>query len=167
MDADANHGCHERRMFFCVYEHAVQAVIIEDSAGGVLVHCGVQIHVLNDNGRHMLFQFMESDKEADRVIALRAGEAHKQRDVLPAYELFFDGFGDFGLCLLGFLLFPFLLVRLFAVSGSREQFVRAYKFVASAAQSLSVNQNKSQEAERIRVQPMNATRTRLFLSLSI
>lgn len=31
MNADANHGCHERIMLLCVYEHAVQAVIIEDA----------------------------------------------------------------------------------------------------------------------------------------
>lgn len=31
MDTDANHGCHERIMLLCVYEHAVQAVIIEDA----------------------------------------------------------------------------------------------------------------------------------------
>ena len=31
MDADSNHGCHERIMLLCVYEHAVQAVIIEDA----------------------------------------------------------------------------------------------------------------------------------------
>ena len=29
MDADADHGCHERIMLLCVYEHTVQAVIIE------------------------------------------------------------------------------------------------------------------------------------------
>ena len=42
MDADANHGCHERIMFLCMYEHAVQAVIIEDAVvntfrGGALL----------------------------------------------------------------------------------------------------------------------------------
>ena len=42
MDTDANHGCHERIMLLCVYEHAVQAVIIEDAVintfrGGALV----------------------------------------------------------------------------------------------------------------------------------
>lgn len=31
MDADANHGYHERRRTLCVYEHATQAVIIEDA----------------------------------------------------------------------------------------------------------------------------------------
>ena len=31
MDADANHGCYERIMFLCVYEHAVQAVSIRDA----------------------------------------------------------------------------------------------------------------------------------------
>ena len=31
MDADANHGRHEGIMLLCVYEHAVQAVIIEDA----------------------------------------------------------------------------------------------------------------------------------------
>ena len=29
MDADADHGCHERIMLLCVYEHTVQAIIIE------------------------------------------------------------------------------------------------------------------------------------------
>lgn len=42
MDADTDHGCHERIMLLCVYEHAVQAVIIEDAVvdtfrGGTLV----------------------------------------------------------------------------------------------------------------------------------
>ena len=42
MDADSNHGCHERIMLLCVYEHAVQAVIIEDAVidtfrGGALI----------------------------------------------------------------------------------------------------------------------------------
>ena len=42
MDADSNHGCHERIMLLCVYEHAVQTVIIEDAVvdafcGGALV----------------------------------------------------------------------------------------------------------------------------------
>ena len=31
MDADANHGCHERIMLLRVYEHTVQSVIIEDA----------------------------------------------------------------------------------------------------------------------------------------
>ena len=31
MDANADHGCHERIMLLCVYEHVVQAVIIEDT----------------------------------------------------------------------------------------------------------------------------------------
>ena len=31
MDADAGHGCHERIMLLCVYEHAVQSVTIEDA----------------------------------------------------------------------------------------------------------------------------------------
>ncbi len=42
MDTDPNHGCHERIMLLCVYEHAVQAVIIEDAVvdtfrGGALI----------------------------------------------------------------------------------------------------------------------------------
>ena len=42
MDADADHGCHKRIMFLCVYEHAVLAVMIEDAVvdpfcGGALV----------------------------------------------------------------------------------------------------------------------------------
>ena len=31
MDADADHGCHERIMLFCVDEHAVQAIAVEDT----------------------------------------------------------------------------------------------------------------------------------------
>ena len=31
MDADTDHGCHERIMLLCMYEHAVQAVIIKDA----------------------------------------------------------------------------------------------------------------------------------------
>ena len=42
IDTDPNHGCHERIMLLCVYEHAVQAVIIEDAVvdtfrGGALI----------------------------------------------------------------------------------------------------------------------------------
>ncbi len=42
MDADPDHGCHERIMLLCVYEHAVQAVTIEDAVvdtfrGGALI----------------------------------------------------------------------------------------------------------------------------------
>lgn len=42
MDADADHGCHERIMLLSVYEHAVQAVIVEDTVvdtfrGGALL----------------------------------------------------------------------------------------------------------------------------------
>lgn len=42
MNADADYGCHERIMFICVYEHAVQVVIIEDAVvdmfrGGSLI----------------------------------------------------------------------------------------------------------------------------------
>ena len=46
-----------------------------------------------------------------------------KRDILPAHEPFFDRFGDFGLCLLSFLIFPFRLIRLFVVPGSGKQFV--------------------------------------------
>ena len=47
MDADANHGRHERIMLFRMYEHAVQAVIIEDAVvdtfrGGALL---IDIHI--------------------------------------------------------------------------------------------------------------------------
>ena len=38
MNADANHGCHERIMLLCVYEHTVQVVIIEDAV--VDAFCG-------------------------------------------------------------------------------------------------------------------------------
>lgn len=31
MDADADHGCQERIMLLCMYEHAVQAVVIENA----------------------------------------------------------------------------------------------------------------------------------------
>ena len=37
MDADADHSCHER-MLLCVYEHVVQAVIIEEAV--VDTFCG-------------------------------------------------------------------------------------------------------------------------------
>lgn len=44
-------------------------------------------------------------------------------DVFAAHETLFDGFGDFGLYLLDFLVFPFRFVRFFVVPGSREQFI--------------------------------------------
>ncbi len=42
MDADSNHGCYERIMILCVYEHTAQTVIIEDAVvdpfcGGALI----------------------------------------------------------------------------------------------------------------------------------
>ena len=43
MDTDANHGCHKRIMFLCVYEHVVQAVIIEDAV--VDTFCGSALFV--------------------------------------------------------------------------------------------------------------------------
>ena len=46
-----------------------------------------------------------------------------ERDILPGHEPFFDGFGDFLLCLLCFLVFAFGSVRLFAVPGSRKQLI--------------------------------------------
>ena len=46
-----------------------------------------------------------------------------KRDIFPVHDPFFDRFGDFGLCLLGFLFFPFGLIRLFTVVGRGEQFV--------------------------------------------
>ena len=192
----------------------------KEPVGGIIVHCGVQAHVLNGNCRHMFSKFVEGDKEADRVMPPCAGEAHKQRDVrlefrvvtrqleqgiavvifvqvavpppggigigemaqvfrravpmvpawggmgvhggavagngkvfpgyeaafhgrqdghmvekplqellkvkrnaFPVHESFLDGVGDFRLCLLCFLLFPFRLVGFFAVPGSAEQFV--------------------------------------------
>lgn len=44
--------------------------VFEEPVGRVIVHCGVQIHVFNGNCRHMFFQFMESSKEADRIMRL-------------------------------------------------------------------------------------------------
>lgn len=60
-------------------------------------------------------------KDGDMIEELLKGLLKVERDVLPGHEAFFDGFGDFGLCFLGFLLLPFGLVRLFAVPGGREQ----------------------------------------------
>ena len=56
MDADTNHGCHERIMPFCVYEHAVQAVIIEDAVvdtfrgGALLIDFFISICATGDIG---------------------------------------------------------------------------------------------------------------------
>ena len=46
-----------------------------------------------------------------------------KRDILSVHEPFFDRFGDFWPCLLGFLVLPFGLIRLFAVPGSGKQFI--------------------------------------------
>ena len=56
-------------------------LFLEDAVGGVIVHGGVQAHVLDGNSRHMLFQFMKRDQEADGIMAFCAGEAQEQRDV--------------------------------------------------------------------------------------
>ena len=56
MDADANHGCHERIMFLCMYEHAVQAVIIENAVvntfrgGALLIDLLISICATGDIG---------------------------------------------------------------------------------------------------------------------
>ena len=56
MDADTDHGCHERIMFLCVYEHAVQAVIIEDAVvdafrgGALAVNLLIRIRAAGDIG---------------------------------------------------------------------------------------------------------------------
>ena len=56
MDADANHGCHERIMLLCMYEHAVQAVIIEDAVvntfrgGALLIDLLIGICATGDTG---------------------------------------------------------------------------------------------------------------------
>lgn len=60
--------------------------VFKEPVGGVVVHCGVQAHVFNGNCQHMFFQFMESDKEADRIMPPCAGKTQEQRDVCP--ELF-------------------------------------------------------------------------------
>ena len=46
-----------------------------------------------------------------------------KRDIFPVHEPFYDGFCDFGLCFLGFLFSAFGFIRLFAVPGSRKQFI--------------------------------------------
>ena len=46
MDADADHGSHERIMPLCVYEHAVQAVIIEDAVVDTFRGCALAINLL-------------------------------------------------------------------------------------------------------------------------
>lgn len=43
-----------------------------------------------------------------------------KRDILPVHKPFFDRFGDFWLCFLGFLIFPIGLIRPF---GSGKQFI--------------------------------------------
>ena len=56
MDTDANHGCHERIMILCVYEHAVQAVIVEDAVvdtlrgGGLFIDFLISIRAAGDIG---------------------------------------------------------------------------------------------------------------------
>ena len=56
MDADANQGCHERIMFLRVYEHAVQAVIIEEAVvnafrgGALLIDLLINICATGDIG---------------------------------------------------------------------------------------------------------------------
>lgn len=43
MDADADHGCHERIMLLSVYEHAVQPVIVENTV--VDTFCGSTLFI--------------------------------------------------------------------------------------------------------------------------
>ena len=56
MDADTDHGCHERIMLLRVYEHAVQAVPIEDAVvdtfrgSALLIDFLIGIHTAGDIG---------------------------------------------------------------------------------------------------------------------
>lgn len=46
-----------------------------------------------------------------------------KRDIFPGHKAIFDRIGDFRLCLLCFLFFPFRLIRLFAAVGSGKEFI--------------------------------------------
>lgn len=59
----------------------------QQTVSRVIIHGGVQAHVFNGNSRHMFFQFMESDKEADRIMLPCAGEAQGQGDVSPEFTV--------------------------------------------------------------------------------
>ena len=56
VDADADHGCHERIMLLCMYEHAVQSIIIEDAVvdtfrgGALIINVLIRICAAGDIG---------------------------------------------------------------------------------------------------------------------
>ena len=58
-----------------------------DPVSGVIVHSGVQAHIFDGNSRHMFLQFMESNKETDRIMASCAGVTQEQGDVSPEFPV--------------------------------------------------------------------------------
>ena len=74
--------------------------------------------------REQYTDFYRDGRKDSRMIeeALQAFLKVK-RDIFPVHEPFFDGFCDFGLCFLGFLVSAFGLIRFFAALGSRKQFI--------------------------------------------
>lgn len=55
--------------------------VFQEAVSRVIVHCGVEAHILDRKCRYMFFQFMESDEKADRIMPLSAGEPQEERDV--------------------------------------------------------------------------------------
>lgn len=55
--------------------------VFQEPVGWVVVHGGVEAYVHGKECRHMFFQLMESNKEADGIMAFGTGEAQKERDI--------------------------------------------------------------------------------------
>ena len=79
------------------------------------------------NGK-VLFRYeaaFHGRQDGDMIEELLQEPLKVKRDILPGHEAFFDRFGDFGFCFLGFLFFSFRLIRPFVVPGSGKEFIAA------------------------------------------
>lgn len=75
-------------------------------------------------------------QDGDKIEELLKELLKVKRDIISGHEPFSDSFGDFGLCFLGFLLFPFGLSGFWLFREAGSSFVRAYKSVLGVSQSL-------------------------------
>ena len=81
VDCDGIRDCFGAAAFIVQVDKGPYPSALKKAVGGIIVHCGAQADVFNGKSRHMFFQFMESDKEADGIIQSRAGKTQEKRDV--------------------------------------------------------------------------------------
>lgn len=81
VNGDGIRNCFWPAAFIIQVDECADPSAFKNSVSGVIVHSGVQAHIFDGNSRYMFFQFMESDKEADRIMAPCAGEAQEQGEI--------------------------------------------------------------------------------------